>query len=116
MLTTTEPAKIQKDFGVFGEGNCYNMFGIFRKEGHIMTVYEMTNCGSYFIIQCDTSKCPGKGSGKGMCTHRPTTYTHKTKAPLINNLLGEGFCYQMVHDQDGRNTYFTSAGSKRAIL
>jgi hypothetical protein len=104
---TVDLDKIKGDFGRFPRGIYYNPYGIFRKGNHIVKVGLVTNAGMYYTTECNTEGCPGRGYNSGQCPHlRNVRLTSSNNLTLINELLAHGFCYQMITNEYGINTYF----------
>ena len=107
---------IERDFGQFPDDAHHNPFGRFiKRKGHKVVLYLGTNTDEfYYALQCETEGCPGRGGGnrikecpavKGIRHVYDDSDTDRERA-IRNLLFRKSFYYQMVHDTEGRCTYF----------
>jgi hypothetical protein len=50
-------------------GGNYNDHVKMKKDTHIISVYQGTNCGWYLGVQCQTEGCPGRGWTETGCPY-----------------------------------------------
>ena len=125
---TSDLARINSDFGRWPDtpkGKIYfNTYGLFRKGGHIVSLYQGTNAGLYWALQCETDGCPGNGRKVSKCPLEGLPRTAETMEALCLALLSVGFRYQLITSQYGIITYFDgphryihgALGKRRQIL
>ena len=121
MQFSTDSTHIFRVLGAFPSKCLYNPFGLFKKGGHIVSVYLQTNTDFYWCIQCETPDCPGHGYQTQKCSHIktdrlcfPGNYCGKSQA--IQSVLADGFQYVEVWNVDGECVYFDQTGERVPIL